>query len=40
MDSGIIGKVDKAKRYSNETERINITNLRADFEGEHDTYEP
>lgn len=39
MDSGIIGKVDKAKRYSNETERINITNLRADFEGEHDTYE-
>ena len=38
MDSGIIGKVDKAKRYSNETERVNITNLQADFQGEHDTY--
>ena len=39
MDSGIIGKVDKAKRYANETERVNITNLRADFQGEHDTYQ-
>ena len=38
MDSGIIGKVDKAKRYSNETERVNITNFQADFQGEHDTY--
>ncbi len=38
MYSGIIGKVDKAKKYSNETERINITNLTADFQGEHDIY--
>ena len=39
MYSGIIGKVDKAKKYSNETERINITNLTADFQGEHDIYQ-
>ena len=39
MYSGIIGKVDKAKKYSNETERINITNLTADFQGEHDSYQ-
>ena len=31
MYAGIIGKVDKAKKYSNETERINITNLRLIF---------
>jgi hypothetical protein len=39
MDSGIIGKVGKAKRYSNETERVNITNLQADFQREHGTYQ-
>ena len=39
MYSGMIGKVDKAKKYSNETERINITKLMADFQGEHDNYQ-
>ena len=39
MDSGIIGKVGKAKRYSNKTERVNITNLQADFQREHGTYQ-
>ena len=39
MYSGMIGKVDKAKKYSNETERINIINLKADFQGEHDNYQ-
>ena len=39
MDSSIIGKVDKARRYAEEKERVNVTNFNATFNGNHNTYE-
>ena len=39
MDSSIIGKVDKARKYAVETERVSVTNFRASFDGKHNTYE-
>ena len=39
MDSSIIGKVDKARKYAEEKERVSITNLQATFHGNHNTYE-
>ena len=38
MHSSLIGKIEKAQRYEHEPERVTITNLRADFKGEHDVY--
>ncbi len=38
MNSGLIGKIEKAQRYEHEPERINITGLQAEFKGEHDMY--
>ncbi|MCL5961146.1 MAG: hypothetical protein M1358_17875 [Chloroflexi bacterium] len=38
MNSSLIGKIQKAKRYEQEPERVSLTSLRADFRGEHDTY--
>jgi len=38
MNSSIIGKIEKAHRYEQEPERVQIKNLEADFQGEHDTY--
>ena len=38
MDSGIIGKIEKAKRYAEERERVSITNFKARFQGNHNTY--
>lgn len=39
MDSGMISKIQKAKRYAEEPERVQIQELRVLFGGEHDTYE-
>ncbi len=39
MDSSIIGKVDKARRYAEEKERVSVTNFNASFHGNHNTYE-
>jgi hypothetical protein len=39
MDSGMISKIQKAKRYSEEPDRVEIQNLVVRFKGEHDTYE-
>jgi hypothetical protein len=39
MDSSIIGKIDKARRYAEEKDRVSITNFRASFQGNHNTYE-
>jgi len=39
MQSSMISKIEKAKRYAEEKNRITFTGLRASFEGEHDTYE-
>lgn len=38
MNSGIIGKIEKAQRYEHEPERVSIHNLEADFRGEHSVY--
>jgi hypothetical protein len=39
MDSSIIGKVDKARKYAEEKERVSINNFSAAFHGIHNTYE-
>ena len=38
MQSSLIGKIEKAKRYARETERISFSELSVSFQGEHDTY--
>jgi|TARA_Y100000031_G_scaffold48247_1_gene55238 hypothetical protein len=39
MDSGIIGKIEKAKRYAEEKERVSIASFKATFQGNHNTYD-
>ncbi len=39
MDSSIIGKVDKARKYAEETERVSVTSFTAIFDGKHNIYE-
>ena len=38
MHSSIIGKIDKAKKYAEEKDRVSITSLKATFQGNHNTY--
>ena len=38
MQSSLIGKIEKAKRYAQETERITFDELSVKFRGEHDDY--
>ncbi len=38
MQSSLIGKIEKAKRYAQETERVTFSELSAKFRGENDTY--
>jgi len=38
MQSSLIGKVEKAKRYAQETERITFSELSVKFRGENDSY--
>ena len=38
MQSSLIGKIEKAKRYAQETDRITFSELAVKFRGEHDTY--
>ncbi len=38
MNSGLIGKVDKAKKYAQERNRMHISGLEVDFRGENDTH--
>jgi hypothetical protein len=44
MDSGMIGKIQKAKRYAEERERIHFSNFTVTFDGTNNphtvTYEP
>ena len=35
MHSGLIGKVQKARQYSHERERVHISDFTASFKGEH-----
>lgn len=38
MNYSLIGKIEKAKRYAQERDRITFTAFTATFRGEHDTY--
>ena len=39
MDSSIIGKIEKARKYSEERDRVGITSFNATFRGHHNTYQ-
>ncbi len=38
MDSGMIGKIQKAKQYAQERERMQFTRFTVNFQGNHNTY--
>ena len=38
MNSSLIGKIEKARRYAMEPERVSIRSLEASFRGGHDEY--
>jgi hypothetical protein len=38
MQSSLIGKIEKAKRYAQETERITFSEFTVKFRGEHNDY--
>ncbi|MBL7061545.1 MAG: hypothetical protein ISS54_02260 [Dehalococcoidia bacterium] len=38
MHSSLIGKVEKAKRYAQEPDRVTLSEFSADFRGEHSNY--
>ncbi len=38
MNSSMIGKIEKARRYAEEPQRAQIQHLDVKFQGEHDTY--
>ncbi|MGA7672282.1 MAG: hypothetical protein WBW04_17795 [Nitrolancea sp.] len=38
MNSSMIGKIEKARRYAEEPGRAQIQELNVKFQGEHDTY--
>jgi len=39
MQSSMIGKIEKAKRYAQETERVTFSEFSVKFRGEHDNYD-
>ncbi len=38
MDSGMVSKIQKAKRYAQEPDRVVFEEFRVVFKGDHDTY--
>jgi hypothetical protein len=38
MDSGMVSKIQKSKRYAQEPDRVTIERLEVTFRGDHDTY--
>lgn len=38
MQSSLIGKIEKAKRYAQEKERVTFSELSVNFRGENDNY--
>ncbi|HEX3721413.1 MAG TPA: SWIM zinc finger family protein [Nitrolancea sp.] len=38
MNSSMIGKIEKARRYAEEPDRVQIQQMNIKFQGEHDTY--
>lgn len=39
MNSSLIGKIEKAKRYAQERGRMHVRGLKVDFDGENDSHE-
>ena len=39
MYSSLIGKIEKAKRYAQERDRVRFSGFTVAFRGEHDTYQ-
>jgi hypothetical protein len=39
MDSGMISKIEKAKRYAEERDRITFQAFTVEFRGEHNNYQ-
>lgn len=39
MNSSLIGKIDKARRYATEPNRAAFQSLHVKFQGSHDTYD-
>jgi len=39
MQSSLIGKIEKAKRYAQETDRVTFSELSVKFRGEHNDYD-
>ena len=39
MNSSLIGKIEKAKRYAQERDRIHVERLEVDFRGENDSHQ-
>jgi hypothetical protein len=39
MQSSLIGKIEKAKRYAQETDRVTFNSLSVKFRGGNDTYD-
>ena len=39
MNSSFIGKIDKARKYAEERGRVTITDLKATFQGDHNSHE-
>jgi hypothetical protein len=38
VNSSMIGKIEKARRYAEEPERVQIQQMTIKFQGEHDNY--
>ena len=38
MQSSLIGKIEKAKRYAQERDRVTFLEFKVNFRGEHNTY--
>jgi len=38
MDSGMISKIEKARRYAEERDRVTFKSFSVEFRGEHNTY--
>ena len=38
MNSSLIGKIEKARRYAQEPERVSFSQFECRFQGEHDGY--
>jgi hypothetical protein len=38
MQSSLIGKIEKAKRYAEEPDRVTLSEFAADFRGDHSSY--